>query len=394
MSRLLRTCACAWLFVFLQAGATFAQDDRSDYPLWLARGTVEFGIGDIGYLFSQRQLEPGYEVESVHVPDLAARLVLGHRFTDRLSLQLSYLRPARWVRYQNVNGDARSHTVWMNAVGLSLRRQLPIGARVSLYGEGGIGVVTRHRIEIDGGTVVKDVVHPTPLLGAGVEYRFGRQWGVLAGATFLPGRASHRQPSTAFASAAVAYHVAPRPPVTPDDDQDRPIFREHLIQVGLTTSAFGNRFNTLMSPVFWEGDIGVKSGVAVDYQRNVFHTRKLFSLDLGANVAYGQSRVYGDQFVTLSVFPLMRFTVARTPAADVYFSYSMAGPTFISKFVIDGHETGRHFTMRDSLGFGVYIGEARHLNAEVRIGHYSNGNLLPQNIGIQVPMTVTLGYAF
>ena len=50
--------------------------------------------------------------------------------------------------------------------------------------------------------------------------------------------------------------------------------------------------------------------------------------------------------------------------------------------------------MRDSLGFGVYLGQGRHVNAELRIGHYSNGNLLPRNRGIQVPLTVAVGYAF
>ena len=89
-------------------------------------------------------------MESVHVPKLAARLVLAHRFTDRVSLRLSYLRPARWVQYRNLNGDASSHSVWMNVAGLSLRRHVPIGPRLSLYGEGGVGVITRHGIEVAG----------------------------------------------------------------------------------------------------------------------------------------------------------------------------------------------------------------------------------------------------
>jgi hypothetical protein len=396
MPRFVRLSVFVCLLTVGSVVPTAAQDDdRADYPGWLARGAVEFGIGNIDYLFSPQQLEPGHKVESVHVPNLAARLALAHRFTDRLSLRLSYLRPARWVQYRNLNGDASSHSVWMNVAGLSLRRHVPIGPRLSLYGEGGVGVVTRHGIEVAGATVVKDVVYPSPLLAAGAEYRVNPQWGLVAGATFLPGHSEERQPSTAFMSGAVTYRVQRRPPTADRGDvADRPIFREHLFQVGLTTSAFGDRVNTLMAPVFWQGDIAVKRGVAVDYQRNVFHTKKLFSLDLGASVAYQKSRERGDRFVTVSVFPVLRFTMVRTPAAAVYLAYSVAGPTFISRFIIDGQESGRQWTMRDVLGLGMYVGPGRHLNAEVRIGHYSNGNLLPRNSGIKVPLTMTLGYAF
>lgn len=133
MRRLLHRVAAAALLVSLQADPGFAQDDRGEYPSWLERGTIEFGVGDIGYPFSPEQLEPGYEVKSVHVPDLAARLALGYRFSDRVSLHLGYLRPARWVQYRNINGHPSSHSVWMNVVSASIRGRLPVGGRVSLF---------------------------------------------------------------------------------------------------------------------------------------------------------------------------------------------------------------------------------------------------------------------
>ena len=43
---------------------------------------------------------------------------------------------------------------------------------------------------------------------------------------------------------------------------------------------------------------------------------------------------------------------------------------------------------------GVYTGPDRHLNLEFRIGHYSNGNVLPQNAGVRIPLTFTVGYAY
>lgn len=377
------------------ASPGFAQDTRTDLPVWLSRGTLDFGIGEIRYPFSSRHLEDGFTAEAVDAPKLAVRLTLGHQLTNRLTFNLTYLRPARWVQYRNINGTRGAHSVWMNVVGASLKQRVPLG-RVSLYGEGGLGVVTRHGVDIGNATAIEDLVYAAPLVGAGAEVRLNSEWTFSTGATFLPGRGHDEHPYTMLFSSGIGYRMQPRraPAAARPASDSSAIFPEHLVQFGVATNAFGDGLGTIVSPVFWEGDAVVQSGGSVDYQRNVFHTKKLFSLDLGASLAYGHSRERGDDFMTFSLFPLMRFTPLRTRAADLYMSYSVAGPTFISKFIIDGLETGRHFTFRDAIGIGTYLGQGRRLNAEVRIVHYSNGNLLPRNSGIQVPMMLTLGYAF
>ena len=91
---------------------------------------------------------------------------------------------------------------------------------------------------------------------------------------------------------------------------------------------------------------------------------------------------------------MFRFTAVRTKPADLYFMYSVAGPTFISKTRIDGNETGRHFTFQDMMGMGVFAGKSRKLNAEINIGHYSNGNLFSENAGVKIPLTFNVGWAF
>ncbi|MFT4756882.1 MAG: hypothetical protein ACI91R_001532 [Vicingaceae bacterium] len=40
------------------------------------------------------------------------------------------------------------------------------------------------------------------------------------------------------------------------------------------------------------------------------------------------------------------------------------------------------------------MGKERKLNTEVKIGHYSNGNLFTENDGVKIPLTVNLGYTF
>ena len=57
---------------------------------------------------------------------------------------------------------------------------------------------------------------------------------------------------------------------------------------------------------------------------------------------------------------LGRFHISSSPLhaatfeiADIYFNYSLAGPTFISKTTIDTNETGKQFTFRDFMGVGT-----------------------------------------
>jgi hypothetical protein len=134
--------------------------------------------------------------------------------------------------------------------------------------------------------------------------------------------------------------------------------------------------------------------VAPHYEQNVFHTRKRFALDVGASAGFYRTRQDADRFYTLSAYPLFRFMFLRAKAADVYAVYSLAGPTYISRIVLDGLDTGRHFTFQDFMGVGAFLGAQRNLNIGLKINHYSNGNIFTQNAGVKIPLTFSVGYAF
>ena len=82
------------------------------------------------------------------------------------------------------------------------------------------------------------------------------------------------------------------------------------------------------------------------------------------------------------------------PSADMYFMYSVAGPTYLTKYTIDNIYVGGQFSFQDLMGIGAFFGKAKNFNIAATIGHYSNGNLLPNNPGIQVPLVMSVGYAF
>ncbi len=62
---------------------TPATDNRTQYPKFMENSFFSFSVGAIGYLFGERQLEPGFKAETVDKPRLAVRVDLfGHRFTS------------------------------------------------------------------------------------------------------------------------------------------------------------------------------------------------------------------------------------------------------------------------------------------------------------------------
>jgi hypothetical protein len=394
-----RVAILAFVCALYGPGAS-AEDRRAQYPFFLRNSYFEIDAAYIEYPFSHRQLQPGFTVESVHTPHTAVRVVLlGHHFSRHLSAQISYARPVEWVKYENINGDPAKRSVWMNVAGATARGTLPLTDRLSVFGEGGLGIVTRSGFAVDGVPVVTDASYPTVLLGAGVKLQLTRSWDVAATASFLPRNGEVQQPHTGLLSGGFVYNMRPRTDAEVRARAD-PGFRfpRRLLQGGFTTGAFGDGVNAFVStgpvPIFWGGLAKVHRGFALRYQQNVYHGGKLFSLDWGVTAAGWQSLRDGSRFATLAAFPAFRFTPLRTKPVDAYFMYSVAGPAWISRTTIDGEETGRHFTFQDFMAAGVYLGRERQWNLELSIAHYSNGNLFPRNAGVSVPLTVGIGRTF
>ena len=392
------------LIILITVFAVFSYElraqNRAQYPRFLSRSYVGLNMGYINYPFTALQLEPGYTAQTIRVPHFALQvLLLGHHITDKLSAQITYTRPVNWIEYQYVNGDQYIHYVWMNMAGLTAKYRFPITKKFSVYGEGGLALITRKGFKFNNIDVVKDVNYASILLGGGLQYKLNRNWDLKASASYSPERHSDRQPQTVFYSTGFNYNMNP----LPNDKVHRNsstgyIFPRHLIQVGYSTSHFSYGANNFVSegkiPIFWGGEAEVARGISLHYLRNVFHGRRLFSLDIGTSFSAWRSNTKKDEFYTLSVFPVFRFTPLRTKPADLYFYYSVAGPTYISKTMIDNVNTGKHFTFQDLMGIGIFAGKNRQLNTEVRIGHYSNGNLFPYNEGVKIPLTFSVGYGF
>ena len=373
-------------------------EGRAQYPPLLANSFVSANVGFINYPFSDRQLEPGYRAESVYVPHVAVRAVLfGRHFGKYLSAQASYMRPVRYVKYRQIEG-AGTRSVWMHFGTVTLLARAPAGSRFSIYGEGGLGISNRSGFEIDDEPAVRDAHVSSLLVGGGLEYHASPAVDLVLGISYIPPHERTRQPEMVFSSLGIRYNMRPLPPARVQETLAAGFtFPKHLVQIGYATNAFGYRPNNFFSrtvPVFWGGKVEVERSVSVQYQRNLFHTKKRLALDLGASAGTWTSRVNGERFQTVAVYPLVRYLFFRQPAADVYLAYSVAGPSYISRRVIDARDTGGAFTFQDFMGVGMFAGRDKHLNIEIGLNHYSNGNLMADNAGVKIPLTFKVGYAF
>ena len=374
-----------------------AQDYRIQYPGALKNSYYGVNIGYINYPFSSKQLEAGNSVGLVTVPHTAVRLTLyGRQINKYLSARLTYMRPVSWVLYKNVNGDNMDHSVWMNVGGLTLAAQIPLHKKLSLAAEAGIGLITRKGFSINNVRVIKNATYSSVLMGGALQYHINKKWELQASMAWSPAHAKEKQPQTIYFAAGFNYYMRELSP----DIVERNLksgfhFPKQSISAGITSNVLGYGANNFVSgklPIFWGGDVKIKHGISLSYQRNIFHSRKVFALDVGANMAHWKSKENKENFFTASVYPVLIFNAFRTRRADIFFEYSVAGPSYISKSLIDGNRTGKNFTFQDFMGIGMVAGKKRKLMTGLRVAHYSNGNIYPDNAGLMIPLTLNLGY--
>jgi hypothetical protein len=375
------------------------EDTRTQLPALLRNSYFSVNVGYVDQPFSQEQLEPGFHARSLRVPPVAVRaILLGHEFNRFVAAQASYQRPVTYVTYTGLAaGGTDRHHVRVNFGSLTLKVRAPLHPRVFIYAEGGLAITSRTGFTEGSAAVVTDAEYASAVGGGGFEFLASPAWQVTGGVTLWPGNSRLRQPRTLVASLGFRYLMRAIPAERVEANrQDGRAFPRGVAQIEYS-SPFGYGVNDFVSrkvPVFWGGHAKVDRGFAAHVERNVFHTRKVFALDFGVSAGTYRTRENHDRFFTASLYPLLRFTLVRSAPADFYFAYSLAGPSYISRTRLDGLDTGRHFTFQDFMGVGVFAGRRRNLNLGVKINHYSNGNVFPQNAGVKIPLTFGLGYAF
>lgn len=388
----------------------FGQEDKKSktkFTNFLAKSYYSINFGGIFYPFSNDNLQPGYATETFSRNWFSGRFLLGYKITDNLSAQFGTMRPASWFKYDNVNNIGYDRSVWINAWSLSLKNDFNINSKTSVYAEAGVANLTRIGFSIDDKVVYEDAHYASLIYSFGVQYWLSNKWRLTASGTFLPKSDKYNQPSISQANLGFEYHLQQVDDKTAEEyATNKYFFPNNILQVSYGNGGIGFGMNEFFSmnmqlgnfesfgiPVFWLGDVKAQHALSITYQRLIYRSEKIFSLDWGASATYFQSRG-GENVFAFSIFPVLRFYLLRRNSFDFYTNYSIIGPTYITQSSIDNFDTGTNVTYQDTMGFGVFFGKDRKYNFEMRIMHYSNGNIFVNNSGVAVPIQFTFGKTF
>ena len=375
---------------------------------FLSKAFYSINFGGIFYPFSNSNLIDGYKTDTYSRNYFSGRLLLGYKLKPNLALQFGTLRPAAWFKYDNINNIGYDRSVWINAWTLSLKQNINLNKKLSVFGEFGAANVTRVGFSINDKVIYPDAHFGSILYGFGFNYKLNDKFRLNLNGTFLPAKEKHNQPSISQVTFGFEYHLNKLPEEKAEKfENNKYFFPDNLIQVSYGTSKIGfgmNRFfgmslkvgnfESFGIPVFWVGEVKAANTFSVTYQKLAFRTEKIFSLDWGVSVTHFNTEATNEKVMAFSVFPSMRFYLMRRAKFDFYANYSLIGPTYLTVKNIDKLNTGPKITFQDTMGFGVFFGKKRRYNAELRIMHYSNGNNFPQNAGVAVPIQFTLGKTF
>lgn len=399
------------LLVFFFSIQLFCQKEnnqKTKFTNFLANSYYSVNFGGIFYPFTNDNLIEGYRTETFSKNWFSGRFMLGHKINDNLSAQFGTMRPAAWFKYDNVNNIGYDRSVWINAWFLSLKRDFNLSNKTSFYAEAGIANLTRFGFSINDKVIFNDAHYASLIYGLGLQYKLTNKWRLSANGTFLPKSEKQNQPSISQFSLGFEYHLQQVDDKTAVNYANNDyFFPDNIIQFSYGTGSIGfgvnqffgmsmkvGNFESFGIPVFWVGEIKAQHAVSLTYQRLIYRSEKIFSLDWGVSATYFQSTRGKTDVFAFSIFPVLRFYLLRKKEYDFYTNYSIIGPTYISKSDIDNTQTGPKATYQDTMGFGVFFGKNRKYNFELRIMHYSNGNIFTKNDGVAIPIQFTFGKTF
>lgn len=385
-------------FLILSGGVLFAsangaQDQISiiDNPKWDHHWFLDVTAGYVDFDFTNANLQSGFHAQNILTSTVGIRGELGYNFNRYVGLALSLMRGAQWVEYQNILQPGDQHSVWNSLFGLTLRPTLPLGKYIGLYGESGIGYISRHGFTLQGLSAIPSSTVVTGIFGGGLLYNVWKDLFIDWNTIYALPNQGQDQPQTWYTGLGIFYLLGSSSNDGVNDESAW--FPDNFIRVDyMNKSLFDVHVPPL--PIFFTSNINTKQGISFLYERNFFHTSKVFSLEMGASFGAYSSSQLGNDFYTVSLYPEVKIWMVRCPRFDFYFTYSLAGLSFMSRNRLDNQEMGSYFTFQDFFGIGTFLGKTKHLNLNLQFLHFSNGNLFPDNPGVDVPLMFGLGYAF
>ncbi len=396
------------IVVLLMCCATVCANTPSlmKMPRFFNHSWLGLNIGVKNTDFTAADFQSGFDFSTKDDTLVAMAVNIGHYITPNWAWSLSLMRGVHSNKFSDPDPEAvagmdissETGSVSETLLALSILPMLHLPNDVDVYAQAGVGMISRDGFSLQGIPVVSDANIVTGVLGAGVIYGLHYDWQLVFSALYALPVDSEQQPGIFYAAIGMNYLLVEDKKTVPQKSDA--IFPLNFIEISYVNDDWfyidaAPYFTPPTGiPIFFDGSIKVAQGLELIYERNFFHTARYFSLEWGAAIAAWQTCDLQQDFYTVSIFPELKWWLWRSPRADFYFSYSLAGPSYISNRYLDDQDAGSHFTFQDFLGFGAFLGQDKQISVSLKIVHYSNGNLLPNNPGVDVPVMLGIALRF
>ena len=363
--------------------------EASSLPPILRNSYAGLSAGYGNFYYNNQYVNPGYHVNRFHNAQGSINFLIGHYFNPYLAVQINLVRPVYWIQ-ADINKNDKP-TISTSVFSAALQPTYPITDKTNINASVGYSYRSRHGITDGNKDIVNNNSDSSFLVGAGVHHIFGQHFlsGIMAQYTF----STKTMPPSFYVGAIGAYYFNSLQPMpNTEHNSDSFFFPKQELALSLYNRKIANVEYPSKIPLFWEGKVKLQNGLSLSYRRSIYHSDQLFSLEWGANFQSMRSQQNNTGLYAISLFPSFRFWFWRTPKANLYFSYTVAGPTYISKNKVNGTQTGKHFTFFDAITLGLIYN--KHIDFGLEMAHYSNGNLFPQNPGFCIPLSLHIGYVF
>ncbi len=142
-------------------------------------------------------------------------------------------------------------------------------------------------------------------------------------------------------------------------------------------------------PLMWIAQLKTDRAVNAGFEHLIFDYKNYFELYLGCSGAYLETfGVKSDQMFAVSSYVLARVYIVKRKGAALFFLYSPAGPSMLSKSTFSTTGWSNHFVFQNQFGIGVSHNRFPGVEFFIKQYHYSNGGIFPINGGADIRLSV------
>jgi len=96
------------LGIAISLSASAAQNSRRELPSFFYDSYIGLGTGYGKFNFTNDQMTAGYSAHKIDNQRGVARIYIGHYVTPYLAIQISLMRPFRWIEYSSIQNNEGS----------------------------------------------------------------------------------------------------------------------------------------------------------------------------------------------------------------------------------------------------------------------------------------------